>query len=83
MTAHIDKEENRVQNIWKLLQEVKQWSVKYTTSFNNFILVEPFLMVNGVETCVKTRIQYLAIAIKTLNSSSGISLTNELLRESP
>ena len=36
MTAHIDKEENRPQNIWKLLQEVKQWSVKYTTSFNNF-----------------------------------------------
>ena len=40
-------------------------------------------MVSGVETGVKTRIQYLAIAIKTLNSSSGISLTNELLRESP
>lgn len=36
MTARVDKDKNRPQNIWKLLNEVKQWSVKYTTSFNNF-----------------------------------------------
>ena len=35
MTTRVDKDKNRPQNIWKLPNEVKKWSVKYTTSFNN------------------------------------------------